>query len=180
MEYSKKIIFSLIGFVFYIAYYSVLLFMLVTFFWLLCVFVDFVSTSTFNNKFLFHSFVFYYIYRCIKYSVKHIKEGKREREPGQFNSIEISFFIAITCGMVVWFTYSESLDIPFKEYSSSKKSPFLDDEYSHNSDGSFSCSDEPYCNEINSCEEAEFYYHQCGLDRLDGDNDGIPCETICY
>ena len=27
--------------------------------------------------------------------------------------------------------------------------------------------------------EARFYLTQCGLARLDGDGDGVPCETIC-
>jgi hypothetical protein len=43
----------------------------------------------------------------------------------------------------------------------------------------FSCGPKRYCGEMNSCEEAEFYYQQCGLSRLDRDNDGIPCESIC-
>ncbi|WP_083455615.1 excalibur calcium-binding domain-containing protein [Sphingopyxis sp. 113P3] len=32
---------------------------------------------------------------------------------------------------------------------------------------------------MNSCEEAYFYLNQCGLHRLDRDDDGIPCESIC-
>lgn len=180
MDYSKKTVLYLIGLVFYVAYYSVLVFMLFIFFWLLCVFIDFISTLTFHNKFLFHSFGFYYIYRCVKYSVKHIKEGKRKREPGEFNSIEISFVIAITCGMIIWFTYSESLDIPFKKYLITNEEAHLDDGFSYSSDESYSCINAPYCTEMSSCEEAEFYYYQCGLDRLDRDNDGIPCETLCY
>ena len=32
---------------------------------------------------------------------------------------------------------------------------------------------------MTSCEEAKFYLTKCGLSRLDGDNDGIPCEQLC-
>jgi hypothetical protein len=32
---------------------------------------------------------------------------------------------------------------------------------------------------MQSCKEARFYLTQCGLGRLDGDNDGVPCEAIC-
>ncbi|MAO04776.1 MAG: hypothetical protein CL804_09730 [Citromicrobium sp.] len=32
---------------------------------------------------------------------------------------------------------------------------------------------------MSSCEEAMYYYQQCGVGRLDGDNDGIPCEKLC-
>ena len=45
--------------------------------------------------------------------------------------------------------------------------------------GGFSCSGKRYCREMTSCEEAKFYLTQCGLSRLDGDKDGVPCETLC-
>jgi hypothetical protein len=47
------------------------------------------------------------------------------------------------------------------------------------STGNYSCGAKRYCTQMNSCEEAQYYYRQCGLSRLDGDNDGIPCENVC-
>lgn len=41
------------------------------------------------------------------------------------------------------------------------------------------CESKRYCREMVSCEEARFYLESCGLSRLDGDQDGVPCETIC-
>ncbi len=35
------------------------------------------------------------------------------------------------------------------------------------------------CGEMRTCAEAYYHFSQCGLRRLDADNDGIPCETIC-
>ncbi len=43
----------------------------------------------------------------------------------------------------------------------------------------FSCSGKRYCREMVSCAEARFYLGQCGLTRIDGDGDGVPCETLC-
>ncbi len=43
----------------------------------------------------------------------------------------------------------------------------------------FTCGTKTVCRQMSSCEEARFYLTQCGLERLDGDNDGIPCENIC-
>jgi len=43
----------------------------------------------------------------------------------------------------------------------------------------FSCGGKRYCREMSSCDEARFYLHHCGLSRLDGDGDGVPCEKIC-
>ena len=43
----------------------------------------------------------------------------------------------------------------------------------------FTCGSKRYCREMTSCEEAMFYLSECGLSRLDGDADGVPCESIC-
>jgi endonuclease YncB( thermonuclease family) len=42
-----------------------------------------------------------------------------------------------------------------------------------------SCGAKRYCKEMTSCEEAKFYLTHCGLLRLDGDGDGVPCEALC-
>lgn len=37
-----------------------------------------------------------------------------------------------------------------------------------------------YCKHMASCAEARFYLQQCGRTRMDGDKDGVPCEsTLC-
>lgn len=41
------------------------------------------------------------------------------------------------------------------------------------------CGTKRYCTEMASCAEAYHHYATCGLQRLDGDNDGIPCEALC-
>lgn len=43
----------------------------------------------------------------------------------------------------------------------------------------FSCEGKTKCSEMVSCEEALFYFNHCGLTRLDGDKDGVPCESMC-
>lgn len=35
------------------------------------------------------------------------------------------------------------------------------------------------CGALESCAEACGFLRQCGLNRLDRDSDGIPCETLC-
>ena len=46
-------------------------------------------------------------------------------------------------------------------------------------DASFECGAKTYCKEMASCGEARFFLRQCGLTRLDGDGDGVPCERLC-
>ena len=43
----------------------------------------------------------------------------------------------------------------------------------------FTCGTKRYCKEMTSCEEAKFYLENCGLSKLDGDGDGVPCESLC-
>lgn len=41
------------------------------------------------------------------------------------------------------------------------------------------CGGKTYCKEMANCAEATYYLQACDLTRLDGDSDGIPCETLC-
>lgn len=40
----------------------------------------------------------------------------------------------------------------------------------------FSCQGKTYCSEMKSCNEAKFYLTHCPNVRIDGNNDGEPCE----
>ena len=41
----------------------------------------------------------------------------------------------------------------------------------------FSCQGKNYCSEMTSCDEAKFYLSNCPDVKIDGDNDGTPCES---
>ncbi|WP_221885498.1 endonuclease [Vreelandella populi] len=43
----------------------------------------------------------------------------------------------------------------------------------------FSCDERKNCGQMSSCEEAMFHLLQCGNGRLDGNNNGVPCQSIC-
>ena len=40
----------------------------------------------------------------------------------------------------------------------------------------FECDGRTYCSEMTSCEEAKFFLNNCSHTKMDGENDGIPCE----
>ncbi len=44
---------------------------------------------------------------------------------------------------------------------------------------SFECGTKSVCREMASCAEANFYLKQCGVTRLDGNGDGVPCSALC-
>lgn len=41
----------------------------------------------------------------------------------------------------------------------------------------YSCQGKIYCSEMTSCAEATFYQNNCPGTKMDGDRDGIPCES---
>lgn len=45
--------------------------------------------------------------------------------------------------------------------------------------GSWSCGNKDFCKQMTSCDEAKFYLKHCGVAKLDGDGDGLPCDNLC-
>lgn len=43
----------------------------------------------------------------------------------------------------------------------------------------YTCGSKCYCREMTSCQEVRFYLNRCDLKSLDGDDDGVPCGSIC-
>jgi hypothetical protein len=41
----------------------------------------------------------------------------------------------------------------------------------------FTCQGKTRCREMTSCAEAKFYLRNCPGTKMDGDHDGIPCES---
>ena len=41
----------------------------------------------------------------------------------------------------------------------------------------FRCEGKKHCSQMSSCEEAKFYLNNCPGTKMDGDSDGVPCES---
>ena len=41
----------------------------------------------------------------------------------------------------------------------------------------FKCDGRTHCSNMTSCEEATFFLQNCPSTEMDGDNDGVPCES---
>ena len=52
-------------------------------------------------------------------------------------------------------------------------------QFSDSPKAQFECGSKRTCKDMTSCDEAKFHLTQCGLKRLDGDGDGIPCNGLC-
>ena len=40
----------------------------------------------------------------------------------------------------------------------------------------FSCDGRTHCSQMRSCAEATYFIHSCPNTKMDGNNDGVPCE----
>ena len=49
----------------------------------------------------------------------------------------------------------------------------------HLNTGAFTCEGKKKCIQMVTCEEATFYLQKCGVRSLDGDGDGVPCNSLC-
>jgi hypothetical protein len=41
----------------------------------------------------------------------------------------------------------------------------------------FSCDGRTYCSQMTSCEEATYFINNCPGTKMDGNDDGVPCES---
>jgi endonuclease YncB( thermonuclease family) len=57
--------------------------------------------------------------------------------------------------------------------------PSIDQASASAPQGAQACGAKRYCKQMVSCEEARFYLQRCGVRSLDGNGDGVPCETLC-
>lgn len=63
--------------------------------------------------------------------------------------------------------YSKTENGPNSSYRSGKE---------NNSVSRFKCDGRTFCSQMTSCEEAKFFLKNCPNTKMDGNNDGVPCE----
>lgn len=89
---------------------------------------------------------------------------------------KLILLIAIGFGIFQYFTKHQTASI-----TSASDAIYSDDtsvnEVSSSASSQFSCQGKTYCREMTSYEEAKFYLDNCSGVKIDGDHDGIPCES---
>ncbi len=75
------------------------------------------------------------------------------------SSILLWFLLLFIVGSIGYFAYEKLVAIPTYEQMG------------------FTCEGKVYCSQMTSCYEAKFYLANCPNVKIDGNNDGEPCET---
>ena len=60
---------------------------------------------------------------------------------------------------------------------SSEESSTESSETSASDDSPYSCDGRIYCSQMTSCDEATWFIEHCPGTKMDGGNDGVPCES---
>ena len=81
--------------------------------------------------------------------------------------------------VVAYFTYSSHFSAPVittsvKELNSQKQKKLQSKK--NYSKSRFTCDGRQYCSQMTSRAEANYFTKHCPNTKMDGDNDGIPCE----
>ena len=82
------------------------------------------------------------------------------------NFVAVALIVAIA-----WYAYSRYQrtypSIQLVEVASPLSAPIA---------GSFKCDGRTYCSQMTSCAEATYFLQNCPGTKMDGNNDGVPCE----
>lgn len=105
--------------------------------------------------------------------------GRRHQEPKQrivrsqkrWGALSFLFMLLIGAGVYAYDTYGHRhSQIVDKSTAQSVVEPEIAEPH-------FQCQGKVYCSQMTSLEEAEFYLDNCPGTKMDGDEDGIPCEN---
>jgi hypothetical protein len=103
---------------------------------------------------------------AIIYLILHWQDAKGPFKIQVFGFIIMAAFAYMNGGMSS--ITSASTDFPTHS-NSSFSTPYV-------SNQQFICDGREYCSEMSSCEEATYFSKNCPNTKMDGNNDGIPCE----
>jgi cold shock CspA family protein len=108
--------------------------------------------------------------KAVHASIEGVEERKiyyRKRSLTSFNKLLSAAIILVVVSVASSYYQAN----PVKLQGALSKAMESDD------NSELSCQGKRYCSEMVSCKEAKFYLRNCPGVKIDGDNDGVPCEA---
>ena len=94
-----------------------------------------------------------------------------------------NIIVLVFIAWLAWYSYGkyeqkkERLEAsPTVSESRGLSEPSLSTSIKAGHDSRFSCDGRTYCSQMSSCAEATYFLKNCPGTKMDGNNDGIPCE----
>ena len=101
-----------------------------------------------------------------------VRKIAKKQNKGIWFSKVIPFALVISLGSVAYNKFVASNNV--HEEPTTSTSSYATKQGNRNN---YSCAGKVYCSEMTSCDEAKFYQNNCPGTKMDGDGDGIPCES---
>jgi hypothetical protein len=86
-------------------------------------------------------------------------------------------YIIVIIGIVLYFNKKNNSTMYEQEYIPPETVTYVTEPLKTFSNNNFACDGRKYCSEMTSCEEATYFLNNCPDPRMDGNNDGVPCES---
>ena len=100
-----------------------------------------------------------------------IRKGIKKKTTSTWLTKALSFAIVILLGSVAYKEFTE------RNYFQKEPIASTPANVAGSNKNNYSCAGKIYCSEMTSCNEAKFYLRNCPGTKMDGDHDGIPCES---
>ena len=85
-------------------------------------------------------------------------------------SKKLLLLLAVLVGVFIYSKNDQNVEVPPQPALSTQETLTQVDRFS------FRCDGRQHCSQMTSYEEAKFFLENCPNTKMDGDNDGIPCE----
>lgn len=83
--------------------------------------------------------------------------------------------IVVGLGLMAWFAYTRTIGQSPAPVDSRRDDGL--NLLATEAEPQFNCDGRTHCSQMTSCEEAEFFLRNCPGVKMDGNNDGEPCES---
>lgn len=86
----------------------------------------------------------------------------------------------IVIAVVIYFNKKNNTEMYEQKYIPPETVSYIDKPL-ESVNNNFVCDGRTYCSEMTSCEEATYFLNNCPNPKMDGNHDGVPCESQwCY
>lgn len=104
------------------------------------------------------------------------RSGRNRVRPSSSSSVFGTLIVAVAIAGLGWFAYGQYREHIAARVMATNPSPVAPSTARSPAAPRFQCDGRQHCSQMSSCQEAKLFLRNCPDMKMDGDNDGIPCE----
>jgi cold shock CspA family protein len=103
--------------------------------------------------------------------------SKKNKHINSLSPVKGAVLVSVVVGLLGLYGYSR-----YQKFQASSSAPTNTPAPSHSNSrqflsSQFNCDGRTHCSHMTSCDEAKYFIQNCPNTRMDGDGDGVPCES---